>query len=69
MKTSREDILKAISTFPKKDLKSFLKELEVLLQGENKINVRYVGAKELDKLSGLISVGGDAVADAEDTYD
>jgi len=66
---SRDEIVKAISRFPKKDLRSFLMELELLLQDENKLTARYVAAKELDKLSGLISIGGDAVVDAEKIYD
>ena len=44
-------------------------ELELVLQHQKKTTPRYVGAKELDKLSGLISVGGEAVADAENIYD
>ena len=66
---SRDEILIAISKFSEKDLRSFLMELESLLQHQKKATPRYVGAKELDKLSGLISIGGDAVADAENIYD
>ena len=66
---SRDEILIAISKFSEKDLRSFLMELELLLEHQKKATPRYVGAKELDKLSGLISVGGDAVTDAENIYD
>lgn len=66
---SKDEILKAITKFPKEDLRSFLMELELLLQEGRKLTARYVEAKELDKLSGLISIGGDAVADAEKIYD
>jgi len=66
---SRDEILLAISKFSEKDLRSFLMELELLLEHQKKAIPRYVGAEELDKLSGLISVGGDAVADAENIYD
>ena len=40
-------------------------ELELLLEHKKKVTARYVGAKDLDKLSGLISIGGDAVEDTE----
>lgn len=66
---SRDEVLKAISKFPKEDLKSFLAELELLLREDRKLTTRYVAAEGFDKLSGLISIGGDAVADAEEIYD
>jgi hypothetical protein len=66
---SRDEILLAISKLSEKDLRSFLIELELRLEHQKKAIPKYVGAKKLDKLSGLISVGGDAVEDAENIYD
>jgi hypothetical protein len=66
---SRDEILLAISKLSEKELRSFLVELELRLEHQKKVIPRCVGAKKLDKLSGLISVGGDAVADAENIYD
>ena len=63
------DILKAISKFPKKDLDSLLKEIGEPSRAERKVAARFVEAQELNMLSGLISIGGDALEDAERVYD
>jgi len=63
------DILKAISKFPKKDLEALLREIEELARSETKVTARFVEAQKLNMLSGLISIGGDALEDAERVYD
>jgi hypothetical protein len=66
---SKADILQAISKFPKKDYESLLRELEKLAQTERKVTAKFVEAQELNMLSGLVSIGGDALEDAERIYD
>ena len=65
----KADILAAISKFPKKDLESLLREIEELARTEGKVAAKFVEAQELNMLSGLISIGGDALDDAERVYD
>jgi hypothetical protein len=65
----KADILQAISKFPKKDLDSLLREIEALSRTERKVTAKFVEAQELNMLSGLISLGGDALEDAERFYD
>jgi hypothetical protein len=65
----KADILQAISKFPKKDLESLLREIEELARTERKITAKFVEAQELNRLSGLISIGGDALEDSERLYD
>jgi chemotaxis receptor (MCP) glutamine deamidase CheD len=65
----KADILQAISKFPKKDLESLLREIEELARTERKVTAKFVGAQELNMLSGLISIGGDALEDSERLYD
>ena len=66
---SKVDILQAISKFPKKDCESLLREIEKLAQTEGKVTANFVEAQELNMLSGLISIGGDALEDSERVYD
>ncbi len=66
---SKADILQAISKFPKKDLESLLREIEGLARRKRKIAAKFVEAQELAMLSGLISIGGDALEDSERVYD
>jgi len=66
---SKADILEAISKFPKKDFESLLRQIEKLARTDAKITARFVEAQELNMLSGLISIGGDALEDAERVYD
>jgi hypothetical protein len=66
---SKADILEAISKFPKKDFESLLRQIEKLARTDTKITARFVEAQELNMLSGLISIGGDALEDAERVYD
>jgi|GEM_PF-1705501 len=65
----KADILQAISKFPKKDLESLLKEIEEIARREGKVTPRFVEVKELNRLSGLISIGGDALEETERVYD
>ena len=62
---SKADILQAISKFPKKDYESLLREIEKLARKEKKVAAKYVGAHELNMLSGLISIGGDSLENKE----
>jgi hypothetical protein len=64
----KADILEAISKFPKKDLESLLREIEELSRTERTVTAKFVEAQELNMLSGLISIGGDALEDAERVY-
>ena len=66
---SKADILKAISKFPKKDLESLLREIEKLARTDRKVTAKFVEAEELNMLSGLISIGGDALEDTERAYE
>jgi hypothetical protein len=68
---SKADILEAISKskFPKKDFESLLRQIEKLARTDTEITARFVEAQELNMLSGLISIGGDALEDAERVYD
>ena len=65
---SKADILQAIPKFPKKDLESLLREIEELSRTERMVTAKFVEAQELNMLSGLISIGGDALEDAERAY-
>lgn len=65
----KADILQAISKFPKKDLEPLLREIEEIARREGKVTPRFVEVKELNRLSGLISIGGDALEDTERVYD
>jgi hypothetical protein len=66
---SKADILQAISQFSKKDLESLMREIEELARTERKVQAKFVEAQELAVLSGLISIGGDALEDSERVYD
>ena len=52
-----------------KTLESVLKEIEELARAERKVAAGFIEAQELNMLSGLISIGGDALEDAERVYD
>ena len=65
----KADILEAISKFPKKDFESLLRQIEKLARTDTKITAKFVEAQELNMLSGLISIGGDALEDTEKVYD
>lgn len=66
---SKADILQAISKFPKKDYESLLREIEKLVRTDRKVTANFIEAQELNMLSGLISIGGDSLEDAERVYD
>lgn len=65
---STEDVLKGLAQLPKDELESVIEELERLL-ASRRMKPHYVDVKQLDRLSGLISVGSDAVKETEDIYD
>jgi len=54
---------------PKKDFESLLREIEELAQTRRRVTANFVEAEELNLLSGLISIGGDALENAERAYD
>lgn len=66
---SKADILEAISKFPKKDFESLLRQIEKLARTDTKITAKFVEAQKLNMLSGLVSIGGDALKDTEKVYD
>ena len=66
---SKADILQAISKFPQKDYESLLRKIEKLARTDRKVTANFVEAQELNMLSGLVSIGGDALEDAERVYD
>jgi hypothetical protein len=61
----KADILQALAKFSKKDLASLLREIEELSRTEGKVTAKFVKAQELNRLSGLVSIGGDTLKDAE----
>jgi hypothetical protein len=63
-----EDVLKGLAGLPQNELERVIKTLERLLAPLRTKPV-FVDAKRLDQLTGLISVGGDAVEDTENIYD
>jgi hypothetical protein len=65
----KADILQALAKFSKKDLESLLREIEELPRKEGKVTAKFVEAQELNRLSGWVSIGGDALKDAERVYD
>lgn len=66
---SKADILQAISQFSKKDLESLARKIEELARTERNVQARFVEAQGLAVLSGLISIGGDALEESERVYD
>jgi hypothetical protein len=65
---SKEDVLQGLAGLPPDEIEQMIQALEVLLASP-RLTPTYVDVKQLDSLIGLISVGGDAVADTEDIYD
>jgi hypothetical protein len=62
-----EDVLKGLVELPSDELERVIKTLERSLP-PLRIKPVFVEAMRLDQLTGLISVGGDAVDDTENIY-
>jgi len=63
IKIPEETLLEVIRCVPQKDLERLIREVK------GKVTPVRVDAHELDMLTGIISVGGDAIEDTEAIYD
>jgi len=64
IKIPEDELVEALRALPPERRKAILRKIHLL----EKIELRWVKASELDTITALIAVGGDAVKDVERLY-